>query len=96
MKSVVCPYCGERSYTSSPEIMARCAFCSRPFAEVVTADQKVLVIIDREFPDAESFASELTAKWRATGSHERAAIVDRRERDDGFDSDDRRRYNVER
>lgn len=76
--------------------MARCASCGKLFAEVATVDGKVTVIIDMNYPDAESFASELTAKWRTAGSPERTAIVDRRQNDEGYDSDDRRRYSVEK
>lgn len=75
--------------------MARCASCGKPFAEVVTGDGQVLVIIDNQFPDADTFAGELTARWRADGDGRRRAIVDRRLNREGYDKQDRRRYNSE-
>lgn len=78
MNPAICPYCEQKSYTSSPETMAKCSFCGKLFAEAQTPHQ-TLVILDRSLPDAEAMAQEFTAKWRDRGEP-RKAIVDRRQR----------------
>lgn len=90
MRCVTCPYCEEKSYTSSPEIMAKCSSCGKHFAEVASPDE-MLVILDRSLPDAEAMAQELTARWLKSGQGKKA-IVDRRSSEEGHEPPERRRF----
>lgn len=92
MRAVICPYCGEKSFTSSPEIMAKCSSCGKRFAEITTPDEQ-LVIIDQDMPNAESLATELTEKWQNDGASRKRAIVDRRRIKEKHKPPERRRYN---
>lgn len=91
MRAVICPYCGEKSYTSSPEILAKCSSCGKRFAEISTPEEN-LVIIDRDLPNAEALAAELTTKWQNNGSGNKRAIVDRRLSKEEHKPPERRRY----
>lgn len=92
MRAVICPYCGEKSYTSSPEILAKCSSCGKRFAEISTPDEN-LIVIDRDLPGAEELAAELTTKWKNNGGGNKRAIVDRRQRKEERKPPERRRFN---
>lgn len=90
MKTVECPYCREINHTSSPEIMAGCAYCGRPFAEIRTENQ-TLVVLDSTRPGAWELAEDLMAEWQEHGELEKEAIVDRRLGNMKMDGPDRRK-----
>lgn len=89
MQTVMCPYCNEQNHTSSPEVMAECAYCGIRFAEVRNTYQ-TLVILDKELPNAWEKAEELMADWQERGELEKEAIVDRRIGEEMFEGRDRR------
>lgn len=90
MEAVMCPYCGAINHTSVPEMMAECAYCGIPFAEVRSPYQR-LTIIDGRLPDAWERAEALMSQWQESGELEREAIVDRRLSDEDFNGAERRR-----
>jgi hypothetical protein len=96
MQAVECPYCLETNHTSSPQIMAECAYCGARFAEV-REEQQTLVILDNRIPGAWERAEELMEMWRERGELEREAIVDRRLSDEGASAGgfERRRFSAE-
>jgi hypothetical protein len=77
MESITCPYCGEENHTSSPSVMAECAYCEWKFA-VVKGENQTLVILDHDMPGAWETAENLMAGWQENGELEKEAIVDRR------------------
>lgn len=88
MEAVECPYCAELNHTSSPEVMAECAYCGNRFAEIRTPFQ-TLVILDAR-PGAWLKAEELMAEWQESGELEKEAVVDRRLSEEEFLEVDRR------
>ena len=91
MEAVTCPYCLEHNHTSSPEVMAECAYCGARFAEV-REDNQTLVILDSAEPNAWERAEQLMAEWQEKGELEKEAIVDRRLGEEGEWESERRRF----
>lgn len=89
MKSVICPYCGEKSFTSNPQVMSKCAMCREWFAEAQNDAGQTLVVINSNMPGAADLAAELSAKWQEAGEN-RVAIVDRRRLKGRFGGTERR------
>ena len=91
MEAVSCPYCGEVNHTSTPEVLAECAYCAHRFAEI-RDEFETRIILDGSDAEAWDKAERLTVFWQENGELEKEVIVDRRLSDDGYDGADRRRY----
>jgi hypothetical protein len=71
-------------------MMAECAYCAIPFAEVRSPYQR-LTVIDGRLPDAWERAEAMMLEWQENGELDREVIVDRRHLDEDIDGPDRRR-----
>ncbi|MFA5802524.1 MAG: hypothetical protein WC911_08630 [Thermoleophilia bacterium] len=91
MEAVECPYCGKKNHTSSPEVLAECAYCERRFAEIRQENQ-TLVVINGQESNAWELAEMMMTRWQERGELEKEVIVDRRLGENGFDGADRRRF----
>lgn len=91
MRPAICPYCGEKSYTSNPQLMSKCSLCGEWYAEARTGAGETLVILDRNIPGVVDLAVKLTAKWQAAGEN-RSAVVDRRRAPERYTGQERRLF----
>lgn len=91
MFSANCPYCGRVNHATCPEVMTDCVYCGRPFAEVRT-DYQRLVVLGRDVEGVWEIAENLASCWQEDGDLESEVIVDRRIQAEPHVGGERRRY----